>query len=211
MAITIICFFIRGNILMGGFQIIALSISLIPVFVNRSFNINLPWPIDFWLTMWMFLAVLGETGFYDRFSWWDNLLHFGGTAVLVYLAFVLVFALNFTDKIRLSIPLIGFATFLVGVAFGAIWEVAEFWVWRITGSDALAMHGSYKNGLLDTFTDLQLDIVASALVALVGMKYVAKQRHVLLREWMYPFAKIFSNKTYRAKNLSSKFNLRRKK
>jgi len=210
-------FFIEGNFLFGGFSFLMLLVSLIPAIVNRSYDVNLPWSFDFWLTIWIALSVLGEIHFYEKIWWWDDFLHFGGTAVLVYLAFVLVYAFNFTGKIRLSIPLIGFFTFLVGVAFGAIWEIAEFWVWRITDSDALAMGipPDFKVGLLDTFTDLQFDVVSSAIVALAGMKYVGKQRHVKLYEWMRPFTKIFGSKIKQAglraeQKLKFRKNFRRK-
>ncbi len=194
-AVTIY-FFAEGNYLLSGFAFLTLAISLIPPIVNRSYNVNLPWNLDFLLTIWLAFSLLGELGFYAEIWWWDDFLHFAGTAVLVYLAFVLVYALNFTKKIRLSIPLIGFFTFLFGVAFGALWEIAEFYAWKITGTDALAMGTppDFRVGLLDTFSDLQFDAAASILVALLGMKYVARQRHVKLREWMRPFIEIFGEK-----------------
>ncbi|MFH1375700.1 MAG: hypothetical protein ABIH35_03460 [Patescibacteria group bacterium] len=198
-AVVSLTFFLRGNFLFGGFSLLVLLVSLIPAFVNRSYNTNLPWPVDFWLTLWLSFSVLGELVLYNHFWWWDDFLHFGGTAVVVYLAFVLVFAFNFVGKIRLSIPLIGFATFLIGIAFGALWEMAEFWVWRITGNDALAMSGNFEKGLLDTFHDLHFNLAGASLIALAGMKYVARQRHVKLREWMHPFTEIFGEKVRTAK------------
>ncbi|MCF7846150.1 MAG: hypothetical protein K9L85_02840 [Candidatus Peribacteraceae bacterium] len=201
MLASAVYFLIVGNLPFGLFSFMALFVSLLPAIVNRSYDTNLPWTLDFFLTLWLACSVVGEIGFYQKFWWWDVLLHFGGTAVLVYLAFVLVFALNFTKKIRLSIPLIGFATFLVGVAFGAIWEIAEFYAWRLTGNDALAMGipPDFRAGLFDTFSDLQLDAAGSFLIALIGMKYVARQRHVKLREWMRPFIEIFDEKVRNAK------------
>jgi hypothetical protein len=218
-------FFLGGNILFGGFSFLMLMVSLIPAIVNRSYDVNLPWSLDLLLTIWMALSIAGEVRFYEVIWWWDDFLHFGGTAVLVYLAFVLVYALNFTKKIKLSIPFIGFFTFLIGVAFGAVWEIAEFYVWKFTGSDALAMGNppDFKAGLFDTFSDLRLDAIGSALIALVGMRYVASQRHIKLREWMHPFTKIFGKKIREVKEktkekiieekvkLSNKFHKSKKK
>ncbi len=194
-------FFLSGNILFGGFGFLMLLVSLIPAIVNRSYDVNLPWNLDFLLTFWLALSIAGEVRFYDSIWWWDDFLHFGGTAVLVYLAFVLVYALNFTKKIRLSVPLIGFFTFIFGVAFGAIWEIAEFYVWKLTGTDALAMGipPDFRVGFLDTFSDLKFDVFGSALVAFLGMRYVASQRHIKLREWMHPFVKIFGKKIQKVK------------
>lgn len=183
-----------GDYLSASFALFALTTSLIPAALNRSFNTNLPWPLDFWLSLWLLLATLGTAGLYARISWWDSLLHFGGSAVLAYLAFVLIFALNFTGKVRLSIPLVGLFTWLTGVAFGALWEVGEFWVWQLTGTDTLTLGRVFAQpavALFDTFKDLQLDLLGSTAVALGGMAYVGRQRQRHLRDWLAPFFKIF--------------------
>lgn len=201
-AIAVIYLFLEGNYLLGGFALLMLVTSLIPAFVNKSYDVNLPWAIDFFLTIAIFLSVLGELGLYERYPWWDSFLHLGGTIIVAYLAFVLIYALNFTGKIKLSIPLIGLLTFITAMALGVLWEMAEFWVWQITGSDALAMGGptNYKEGLFDTFWDLHFDMVGAAIAAFGGMKYVARQRHVKLREWMRPFFTIFGDKYEEAKS-----------
>lgn len=208
MFVVAIYFFSRGNFLFGGFAFLSLSISLIPAIVNRSYDVNLPWTLDFLLTIWLAFSVLGELHFYAKIWWWDDFLHFAGTGVLVYLAFVLVYALNFTKKIRLSIPMIGFFTFLIGVAFGAIWELAEFYAWKFIGHDTLqmGMPPNFEAGLLDTFSDLKFDFIASAIVAVVGMRYVGNRRNIRLREWMRPFLEILENKKNRVSKKSRRKN-----
>lgn len=194
-AVLVIALLFQQNVLLGGFATLMLSTSLIPAIVNRSYNVNLPWAIDFFLTLIVFLAVLGELGLYQRFPWWDNFLHLSGTVMVAYLAFVLIYALNFTGKIRLSIPLIGLLTLITAMALGVLWEMAEFWTWQLVGSDTLAMGSppDFKEGLFDTFTDLHFDLAGAAIAAVGGMKYVARQRHVKLREWMRPFFGIFGS------------------
>lgn len=192
--VSVIYFALSQNFLLAVFAFFILLISLIPAAVNRSYNINLPWSLDFWLTFWLALTIIGNLGFYQHFTWWDSFLHLAGTAILAYLAFVLVYALNFTGKIKLSIPLIGFSTFLIGVAFGALWEIAEFWVWQLTGKPVLASSGTFEDSLFDTFKDLQLDVFGAFLIAMLGMQYVARKRHLKLRVWMQPFVKIFGKK-----------------
>lgn len=187
-------FLLEQNYIFAIFAFGSLVVSLLPAIINHSYDTNLPWGIDFWLTLWMALSILGSVGFYERFEWWDDMLHFGGTATLAYLAFVLIYALSFTGKLRLTIPFIGFFTFMISVAFGAMWEVLEFWIWQLTGIDTLAIGGDPALSLFDTFSDLQLDLVGAGLAAVLGMSYVARQRHVHLREWMHPFVKIFGRK-----------------
>jgi hypothetical protein len=57
----------------------------------------------------------------------------------------------------------------------------------------------FRVGFLDTFSDLKFDVFGSALVAFLGMRYVASQRHIKLREWMHPFVKIFGKKIQKVK------------
>lgn len=190
--LTFIGYFVAEADWLGAiFAVVCLAISLIPPVVDHSYETNLPWELDFWLTLWLTLSVAGGLGLYDAISWWDSLLHLGGTAVLTYLAFVVIYALNFTGKVRLSIPLIGFFTFLTAMAFGAMWEILEFWIWHFTGADTLAMRGSVINGFWDTFADLQLDLLGALLTAGGSMWYVGRQRHLTLRRWMEPFFIVF--------------------
>lgn len=191
--------FVTGEPLLGIFGFAALAISLIPAAVGRSHDTNLPWPIDFWLTLWLALSVAGSAGLYRAYPWWDDMLHFGGSAVLAYLAFVLIYALSFVGKLKLTIPFIGFFTFLVGMAFGALWELSEYWAWQLTGRDALTGTGDLPAGLLDTFSDLQLDLLGSVIIALGGMVYIAYRRHINVRAWMEPFFKIFGREVQRAR------------
>jgi hypothetical protein len=198
--LTSVGYFAAGADWLGvAFALVCLSVSLIPPMVNHSYKTNLPWELDFWLTLWLALSVAGSLGLYDALHWWDNLLHLGGTAVLAYLAFVVIYALNFTGKVRLSIPLMGFFTFLTAMAFGALWEILEFWIWRVTGSDTLAMQGSIINGFWDTFADLQLDLLGGLLVAGGSMWYVGRQRHLTLRRWMEPFFTVFGEQLRQAR------------
>jgi uncharacterized membrane protein YjdF len=187
-------FFFQGEISLGLFSAAALLVSLVPALVNHSYDTNLPWSFDFWLTLWMAFSILGSAGLYQEIPWWDSLLHFAGTAIGAYLAFMVVYALNFTGKVRLSIPLIGFFTLMMALAFGALWEMSEFWTWQVTGQDVLGGRNDPAYSLLDTFYDLHLDLAGAALAALGGMIYVARQRHVYLRQRLLPLIEVFDEK-----------------
>jgi len=194
--------FFEGQLLEGLFGLLALAVSLMPALVNHNFDTNLPWPIDFWLTIWLALSSAGTAGLYQTYPWWDDVLHVGGSAVLSYLAFVLLYAFHVSGKLRLTIPFIGLFTFLIGMAFGALWELAEYWVWQLTGRDALTGTGDLVLGMLDSLSDLQLDLVGSVFIALGGMSYVARQRHMHLMALMQPFVKIFGQKVRRVQRVA---------
>jgi len=188
----------EGEVLAGLFGMLMLAVSLMPSLINHNFDTNLPWPIDFWLTLWLALSFAGTAGLYRVYPWWDDVLHFGGSAVFGYLAFVFLYAFHVSGKLRLTIPFIGLFTLLIGMAFGALWELAEYWTWQLTGRDVLTGTGDLTIGMLDSLSDLQLDLAGSVLIALGGMYYVARQRHIYLMIMMAPFLKIFGQKVRRA-------------
>ena len=57
---AVIYFFAKGNFVLAPFALVSLGISLIPAVVNHSYKVNLPWQLDFWLTLWMALQIFGR-------------------------------------------------------------------------------------------------------------------------------------------------------
>lgn len=215
MVVLAMYFFVSGEYLIGVFGVVALGISLIPVIVAHSLRTTLPLAADFLITLWMALSVLGESGLYASVPWWDSLLHFLGPAILAYLAFVLIYALHFAGVLRLSIPFTGFFTLMTALAVSMLWEVGEFWVWQLTGRDALGTGGDAAAGLFDTFADLQLDLIGALIVSGLSMWFFGRQRHVRLRVWLHPFVGVFNRRMVdawtRAKDRAAKLRRARRR
>jgi len=96
-------------------------------------------------------------GLYQQLWWFDRVLHaFTLFAMTLWLA-LLVFGPGFREGFR-------FRTFLLvlalGLAMGAIWEIAEWAYDRIAPQDVI-------KGKFDTVLDLIMDTVGAALAALL--------------------------------------------
>ena len=164
--------FYTQNFVVAAAALFALLISLLPVAISRNYKINLPWLIDFSVTLVLFLHIVGL--FYDLYHnpvWWrwDILTHFLGTAVTAFLAFYIIFALDYTKKIKLTLPLMALSTWTTALAIGALWEISEYYFDLIFATQAII-------NLADTIHDLLFDLLGAVIVSLVGVIYVNKLR-----------------------------------
>ena len=133
----------------------------------RSYRITLPFELDLLITLAIFFHIFfGEALlFYEKFWMWDKIMHLFSTAVISMLAFMIVYTLHFTRRLRLTIPLVGFFTITFAIFVGACWEILEFIVDHLFDTSA-------QKGLSDTMWDLINDFIAGVVVAVLGMFYV---------------------------------------
>jgi hypothetical protein len=128
---------------------------------------------------------LGEwLKFYERIAMWDVILHLFSTAVISMLAFMIVYTLHYTKKLRLSIPLVGFFTVTFAMFVGSLWEILEYAV-------DIFFKTSAQKGLGDTMLDLIYDLIAGIIVACLGMFYVRYSKPDERRRVTRPLGELF--------------------
>lgn len=156
-----------GNYLFTIVTLLAVALSLTPSIIERNYRIQLPFELDLLITLSIFLhTFLGEwLMFYERVWMWDKFLHFFNSAVVAILAFVAVYSLHYTKKLRLTVPFVGFFTLIFSGAMGAVWEIIEFWV-------DIFFSQTMQGGLNDTMWDLMYDLIGGGIIAVLGMIYV---------------------------------------
>ncbi|HEY4706591.1 MAG TPA: hypothetical protein VII64_03955 [Thermodesulfobacteriota bacterium] len=157
----------KGDYLFSVLTVFSIVLSLIPSLLERSYRVTLPFELDLLITLSIFLnTFMGEwLDFYQKVWLWDKALHVYGSAVVGLLAFVVVYTLNYTRKVRLSLPFIGIFTITFAMAMGGLWEIGEFTV------DSLFAKTT-QNGLADTMWDLINDLIGGVITAAIGMVYV---------------------------------------
>ncbi len=148
--------------------ILAYILSFIPEFIEYKFKTVLPIEFDFAIALFVFLSVfLGEIGdVYERFFWWDAVLHLASGFMLGYIAFLWLYIQVKRAKIDTSSKIHGFIIFCVAMALGALWEVFEFAMDQIFGLNM------QKSGLLDTMWDLIVNSLGALSIALIGATYM---------------------------------------
>ena len=115
--------------------------------------------------------LLGDIhGYYERFWWWDLLLH-GSSGVLLGLAgFLLIYILNSEEKVHVNLKpfFVILFSFTFAIAIGAAWEIFEF------AMDSFFGLNMQKSGLVDTMWDLIVD-TGGALISSIGAYFYIKR------------------------------------
>lgn len=143
-------------------------LSLAPVLFADRFQIQLPVHFFAGIVLFIFGTVyLGEAfDFYEKYWWWDVLLHGGSAMGFGLIGFIFVFILFEGDKYAAPHWALAFMAFCIAITIGVVWEVFEFAMDQFFG---LAMQ---KSGLIDTMWDLIVDIIGAGIGAASGFGYL---------------------------------------
>ncbi len=133
-------------------------------------NIYIPIEIEFLAVLFLFASIfLGSVhGWYEKLWWWDLFLHTWSGVLLGILGFLLVYLLNETDRIPLTLnPLfIVLFSFSFAVTLGVLWEFFEFGVDQVFGLN------SQEGSLVDTMGDLLVDAAGALVVSVAGYAWL---------------------------------------
>ena len=178
-----------GNYLFAFATGVAIILSLLPSIVERNYRITLPFEMDLLITLMIFLnTFFGDLlKFYDNFWIWDKILHIYGSAVISMLAFMIVYTLHYTKKIRLTLPLVGLFTIIFAMAVGGFWEIGEFAVDKLFLKDT-------QNGLDNTMWDIINDFIGGIFIAVVGIIYIKYSRPAERKRLTRPLGEVFGLK-----------------
>ena len=147
---------------------LTLLVSLAPSVLSDRYHVNLPWPFFTGIVLFIFATLfLGEVfDFYNRYWWWDVLLH-GLSAVGFGLAgFVFVFALFEGNRYAAPAWAITFISLSFAISIGALWEIFEFLMDQAFGLNM------QKSGLQDTMQDLIVDTIGASVGAMAGYAFL---------------------------------------
>ncbi len=150
----------------------ALVVTVLPAVFSHRFTIRLPLSFLGAISLFVFGTLfLGEVfDFYERFWWWDMLLHGASAVGLGIIGFLFVFYLFQGDKYAAPPWALAFIGFCFALAIGALWEIFEF------GMDELFGLNMQKSGLPDTMTDLIVDGIGAMIGALSGFFWLKGQQ-----------------------------------
>ena len=178
---TIIIHIYFGAWLYSILCLLALIIIMIPPFLARTNRVNLPFEIELFVLWWLVVDMtFGRLlGLYDASIWYDKIIHFGNSGLLGLIAFLAIYTLNMTGKIRTGYIINILAIFLVTLGLGALWEILEY----VTDS---ILHGGTQGSplmapLSDTMWDLILDGAGGIAGGLLGSWYMSNSSRSLVR------------------------------
>jgi len=145
-----------------------LLLTFLPSLLEQTFDVFLPTEFTFVTCLFLYSAyALGELSqFYDKFWWWDLMLHSFSALVMGLSGFLMVYVFYLTNRIHIRPVYVAFLSFSFAVTVGVVWEVFEFIMDQVF---ALNMQ---KSGLVDTMSDLIVDILGALVAGFIGYKYV---------------------------------------
>ena len=110
--------------------LLALLLLLIPSFLKHGFHIKLPTVLESLAYIFVFCAeILGEIGnYYQRFPFWDTMLHTVNGFMFAAFGFCLVDIFNKNKRFRfeLSPAFLAMVAFCFSMTIGVLWEFFEF-------------------------------------------------------------------------------------
>ncbi len=134
---------------------LVLFLLLLPSFLERSLNIDLPHTLECILLFFIFAAeILGEVdSFYLRIPFWDTLLHTTWGFICAGIGFALVDILNRgrASRIHLSPAYMAIAAVCFSMTVGACWEMFEY------AMDGAAGFDMQKDTVVQQFQSVTLD------------------------------------------------------
>lgn len=174
--------------------IVILALTFLPFLFEERFNIHIPLNAGAMIVLFLFATLfLGEIGnFYERYWWWDLVLHSGAAIGVGLIGFVMVFMLFEGDKYAAPPIALAILTFFIAMAIGAIWEIFEYLMDQIFGLNM------QKSGLNDTMWDLIVNFAGAAIAGFAGYFYLHGRWFGGLAKLIEQFVK--ANKKFFRKN-----------
>jgi hypothetical protein len=147
----------------------ALVVLLLPFvfkFIADRKKILLPSYFRLFSVLFIFSALfLGEiNNFYDKYWWYDLLLH-GTFGIFIVITFIHMVQGTIAKEKKVTdrrfVFAVCFFAFCFSMALGTLWELFEF------GSDYIFRAGMVKGGIEDSMTDLLIKAVCSAVTVFI--------------------------------------------
>lgn len=146
----------------------ALVLSYLPQLLASQIKVRLPLQFQFFITLFLYASLfLGEVGdYYEKFWWWDVVLHGFSAFAFGFVGFLTLYLLYARHKLSASPLLLSIFAFSFGLAIGTIWEIFEF------AMDSLFGLNMQKSGLQDTMWDLIIDSIGAGIASFIGYIYL---------------------------------------
>lgn len=169
---------------------IALLILSVTIFSDRL-AVQIPAEFQLLALVFVFAALfLGEVrSYYDRIWWWDIGLHGTSGLLMGILGFLLVYVLNASQTITVSMTprFIAFFAFMFAVAVGSLWEIFEFAMDSLFATRMQKPMFGDPSGLTDTMWDMIVNTIGAALISALGWWHMKRDRRSFIDVWIHKF------------------------
>lgn len=166
-------------------------ITLAPLVFKERLPVVIPPEFQLLAVLFVFASLfLGEVrSFYQRFWWWDMALHTVSGLLLGILGFLLVFVLNENRRVNFQLQprFVALFAFVFAVAVGALWEIFEFAMDQLIGTNMQKPMFGDLSGLTDTMWDLIVDTLGALVISVLGWWYLRRGQRSFIEAWIGKF------------------------
>ncbi|MEW6594641.1 MAG: hypothetical protein AB1413_07210 [Thermodesulfobacteriota bacterium] len=183
---------LRDGQWINAFLILAImAIILAPSAFRHRLPVDIPSEFLALAVLFVFASLfLGEIrSYYERFWWWDIVLHGSSGLLLGILGFLLVYVLNENKRVDLHMRPRFVALFaaVFAIATGALWEIFEFAMDQTLGTTMQKPMLGDPSGLTDTMWDLIVDSAGALVISGLGWWYMARRERSFFDHWIRKF------------------------
>ena len=164
---------------------------LSPIVFRHKMEVEIPAEFHIAAVVFIFASLyLGEIqGFYHRFWWWDMVLHASAGLLMGIVGFFLVYILNESKRMELHLTPFFISLFacLFAVAIGTFWEIFEFSMDQLFGTNMQKPMLGDPSGLTDTMWDMIVNAIGAFIISSMGWWYMKQKRTFFVRELIRRF------------------------
>lgn len=167
-AIAVLSSALKRNWIILFISTLTLFLTFLPAILRRNYKISLPVEFEFIVVAFIYTSIfLGEIHkYYTKFWWWDIVLHTSSGLALGFVGFLILFVLYEENIIHPKPIFVAVFSFSFALAIGALWEIFEFSMDSIIGTNM------QKSGLVDTMWDLIVDSAGALVTSTFGYFYL---------------------------------------
>ncbi|MBW6520201.1 MAG: hypothetical protein K0A99_04195 [Desulfoarculaceae bacterium] len=162
-----------------------------PTLFRRKLDVDIPVEFHFMAVIFIFASLyLGEVqSFYQRFWWWDIVLHASAGLLMGITGFLLVYLLNESKRVELHMTpgFISLFAFFFAVTIGTVWEIFEFAMDQLFGLNMQKPMLGDPSGLTDTMWDIIVNAIGAFIISFMGWRYLKRQQIFFVRNWIRRF------------------------
>lgn len=162
-----------------GVLVLTMILTFYDSIIKKTLKIELSENLKIVLTLFIFATqILGTVlNFYDKFLWWDTLLHGMSGIIFFFVGETLIKQINTkTSNADMSIIAIIIFSLAFSLATGTIWEIFEFIIDTTMGQNMQITEGLIgREAILDTMVDLIALTVGTIIITILQI-YVNRKK-----------------------------------
>lgn len=148
----------------------ALCVTLIPFYINRRIQLDIPWHITFLVIFSIYFHIAGGAygWYFDFYPYYDKIAHFISSCTVALVGLEYIHMVGGCSRFNLTRYRLPVVIFLFTISMGIFWEMGEFALDRIFSTD-------FQYSTQDTMLDLTFDLLGALTIALFGEIYLFRR------------------------------------